>query len=81
MAIATVARGINTRGPCLSASLPISGEISPEVQVPRVTARAMVLRLQPVSSKMKSWMPPSTTCVMPVHVKVARAAMPIIIQP
>ena len=81
MAMQIVANGINTLGPCLSAKRPINGEISPEHHVPSVTASAIVLRLQPVSSKMKSWMPPSTTCVIPVQVKVASAAIPIISQP
>ena len=77
----TVATGINTRGPCLSANRPISGESSPDVHVPSVTASAIVLRLHPVSSNMKSWIPPSTTCVIPVHANVASAAIPIISQP
>ena len=73
--------GVSQRGPYRSAILPTTGEISPVVQVPAVTANAMVLRSHPISSNMRRCMPPRTREAIPVVANAATAAVPSTSQP
>ena len=73
--------GINHLGPYLSARPPKKGEKNPPNQLPLVTASETVVRLQPVSSVMKIWIPPMATWVIPEAPKAARKAMASTNQP
>ena len=60
------AGGIRRLGPWSSTKRPKTGARKPDIQVPAVTAKAIVERSHPRSSKIRFWMPPITTCATPV---------------